>query len=159
MRHTNPRILPPSTCKAAKSSSCADFRSELAAHDLVASMSKGNSYDNASRESFRSILKNELIQRQRFRRQSRSPKRDLRQNRKLHRTARQHSAIKPRSTTNSSSINHQRSRSSCVRIIWGITWLIASILQSNQTAHILSWLLCLITQGNHKVEVQFKLLY
>lgn len=45
----------------------ADYRSALAAHGLVASMSrKGNCYDNAVMESFWSSLKNELVHRRRF---------------------------------------------------------------------------------------------
>lgn len=45
----------------------ADYRSALAAHGLVASMSrKGNCYDNATMEAFWSSLKNELIHRRRF---------------------------------------------------------------------------------------------
>lgn len=43
------------------------YRSTLAAHGLVASMSrKGNCYDNATMESFWSTLKNELVYRCRF---------------------------------------------------------------------------------------------
>lgn len=45
----------------------ADYRSALAAHGLVASMSrKGNCYDNAAMEAFWSSLKNELVHRRRF---------------------------------------------------------------------------------------------
>jgi putative transposase len=45
----------------------ADYRSVLAAHGLVASMSRqGNCYDNATMEAFWSSLKNELIHRRRF---------------------------------------------------------------------------------------------
>jgi len=45
----------------------ADYRSALAAHGLVASMSrKGNCYDNAVMEAFWSSLKNELIHRRHF---------------------------------------------------------------------------------------------
>ena len=45
----------------------ADYRSALAAHGLVASMSrKGNCYDNAVMEAFWSSLKNELVHRRRF---------------------------------------------------------------------------------------------
>ena len=45
----------------------ADYRSALAAHGLVASMSrKGNCYDNATMEAFWSSLKNELVHRRRF---------------------------------------------------------------------------------------------
>ena len=42
----------------------AQYRSALAAHGLIASMSrKGNCYDNAAMESFRSSLKNKLVYR------------------------------------------------------------------------------------------------
>jgi putative transposase len=45
----------------------ADYRSALADHGLVASMSrKGNCYDNAAMEAFWSSLKNELVHRCRF---------------------------------------------------------------------------------------------
>jgi transposase InsO family protein len=45
----------------------ADYRSALADHGLVASMSrKGNCYDNAAMEAFWSSLKNELVHRRRF---------------------------------------------------------------------------------------------
>lgn len=45
----------------------ADYRAVLAAHGLVASMSRqGNCYDNATMEAFWSSLKNELIHRRRF---------------------------------------------------------------------------------------------
>jgi putative transposase len=45
----------------------ADYRSALADHGLVASMSRrGNCYDNAAMESFWSSLKNELVHRRRF---------------------------------------------------------------------------------------------
>ena len=45
----------------------ADYRSALAAHGLIASMSrKGNCYDNAAMEAFWSSLKNELVHRRRF---------------------------------------------------------------------------------------------
>jgi putative transposase len=45
----------------------ADYRAALAAHGLVASMSrKGNCYDNAAMEAFWSSLKNELVHRRRF---------------------------------------------------------------------------------------------
>jgi len=45
----------------------ADYRSALAAHGLVASMSrKGNCYDNAVMEAFWSSLKNELVHRRHF---------------------------------------------------------------------------------------------
>lgn len=45
----------------------ADYRSALADHRLVASMSrKGNCYDNAAMEAFWSSLKNELVHRRRF---------------------------------------------------------------------------------------------
>lgn len=45
----------------------ADYRSALAAHGLVPSMSrKGNCYDNATMEAFWSTLKNELVHRHRF---------------------------------------------------------------------------------------------
>jgi transposase InsO family protein len=45
----------------------ADYRSALADHGLVASMSrKGNCYDNAAIEAFWSSLKNELVHRRRF---------------------------------------------------------------------------------------------
>lgn len=45
----------------------ADYRSALAAHGLVASMSrKGNCYDNAAMEAFWSSLKNELVHRRSF---------------------------------------------------------------------------------------------
>lgn len=45
----------------------ADYRSALADHGLVASMSrKGNCYDNATMEAFWSSLKNELVHRRRF---------------------------------------------------------------------------------------------
>jgi len=44
-----------------------DYRSALADHGLVASMSrKGNCYDNAAMEAFWSSLKNELVHRRRF---------------------------------------------------------------------------------------------
>ena len=45
----------------------ADYRSALADHGLIASMSRrGNCYDNAAMESFWSSLKNELVHRRRF---------------------------------------------------------------------------------------------
>lgn len=45
----------------------ADYRSALAAHGLVASMSRqGNCYDNAAMEAFWSSLKNELVHRRNF---------------------------------------------------------------------------------------------
>ena len=45
----------------------ADYRSALADHGLVASMSRrGNCYDNAAMEAFWSSLKNELVHRRRF---------------------------------------------------------------------------------------------
>ena len=45
----------------------ADYRSALAAHGLIASMSrKGNCYDNAAIEAFWSTLKNELVHRHHF---------------------------------------------------------------------------------------------
>ena len=45
----------------------ADYRAVLAAHGLLASMSrKGNCYDNAAMEAFWSSLKNELVHRRRF---------------------------------------------------------------------------------------------
>jgi putative transposase len=45
----------------------AEYRHELAAHGLEASMSRaGNCYDNAAMESFWSTLKNELVHRQTF---------------------------------------------------------------------------------------------
>ncbi len=45
----------------------ADYRAALAAHGLVASMSRqGNCYDNAAMESFWSSLKNELVHRRHF---------------------------------------------------------------------------------------------
>jgi transposase len=45
----------------------ADYRSALADHGLIASMSRrGNCYDNAAIESFWSSLKNELVHRRRF---------------------------------------------------------------------------------------------
>ena len=45
----------------------ADYRSALADHGLIASMSRrGNCYDNAAMESFWSSLKNELVHRCRF---------------------------------------------------------------------------------------------
>lgn len=44
-----------------------EYRAALAAHGLVASMSrKGNCYDNAAMEAFWSTLKNELVHRRRF---------------------------------------------------------------------------------------------
>ena len=44
-----------------------DYRSALADHGLIASMSRrGNCYDNAAMESFWSSLKNELVHRRRF---------------------------------------------------------------------------------------------
>jgi transposase InsO family protein len=46
---------------------CADYRSALADHGLVASMSRrANCYDNAAMEAFWSSLKNELVHRRRF---------------------------------------------------------------------------------------------
>jgi len=45
----------------------ADYRAALAAHGLVASMSRqGNCYDNAAMESFWSTVKNELVHRRHF---------------------------------------------------------------------------------------------
>ena len=45
----------------------ADYRSALAAHGLVASMSrKGNCYENAAMEACWGSLKNELVHRRRF---------------------------------------------------------------------------------------------
>jgi transposase InsO family protein len=45
----------------------ADYRGALAAHGLIASMSrKGNCYDNAAMEAFWSTLKNELVHRRHF---------------------------------------------------------------------------------------------
>jgi transposase InsO family protein len=48
--------------------SCAEFRAQLDAHGLVASMSrKGNCYDNAAKESFYHSLKADLVHHERYR--------------------------------------------------------------------------------------------
>ena len=62
----------------------ADYRSALADHGLIASMSRrGNRYDNAAMESLWSSLKNELVHRSRFATRADARTRDLRLHRVL----------------------------------------------------------------------------
>ncbi len=87
----------------------AAYRSALADHGLVASMSrKGNCYDNAAMEAFWSSLKNELVHRRRF--ATRADARTARSSTTSSPSttapaATPRSAIKARSTTNPPSVN------------------------------------------------------